>query len=148
MMLYNFAIYLLWLVGSVRLNFAHSCPSKINDPSYPCTKIDKWSDLVMATKTNANTIVLCPFTIEKPSTANSLLVFKSLTLICRDDGKCIINMSAFERNGVVKINEPGQLSLRGFQFQSRGSLFNMVSAIHVKFATSKEQQFCWCSFSG
>ena len=125
-----------------------SCPNEINDSTYPCTIIEKWSDLIAATKSSSNRVVLCPFSLEKPPKADSLLIFKPLTLICRDDGKCIIKVSPFERNGVMKINEPGQLGMRGFVFQSTGFLFNLVTVIHVKFATSRRQQFCKCVFSG
>ena len=146
----QFQMYLLILLTShyFDLTYSQTCPSQINNPSVSCTKIERWSDLAIATKSGSSRMAFCPFDIEKPATANSFLVFKPLTMICREDSKCIINVSPFERNGVIKINEPGNLTMRGFVFQSKGSFFNMISVIHVKFATSRKQLFCQCTFSG
>lgn len=141
--------FLMLLIGRYfHLAYCQSCPSQINNSSASCTKIERWSDIAIATKSSSSRIVFCPFDIQKPATADSILVFKTLTMICREDSKCIINVSPFERNGVIKINEPGNLTLRGFVFQSKGSFFNMISVLHVKFATSGKQLFCQCTFSG
>ena len=128
------------------LVYSQSCP-ELPTTSFPCTTIQSWGNFVNVIQNGSDYLVLCPFNIQKPPTASSLSIEKSVTAVCLTEGECYISASSTEKYGILKLGGLAKLSMHGFVFEAQGSPFDTISAIHIRFETQMKQIFCNCIFN-
>ena len=135
---------------------SQSCPTS-NQPTDPCIPVVTWDDFtnVISAANSSDQVVFCPFLITK-STANPFLIQKKITIMCQQQGQCIVDSSSSNNGGrFFKIKgSQAQVTLYGFVFKNAGdhsSGGGVYSAIHIVFQAgggTMKQLFCSCEFIG
>lgn len=129
-------------------------------PQTACITVQQWTDFSnaiaqhasLATTTTANhttspisSLVFCPFTAINPPTSSSTVeISHSISIVCQQEHKCILDSSKTGGNTLVRIKGPqAKVHFQGFIFQGAGLNF---SAVHIAYGVIQTQSFCNCIF--
>ena len=119
-----------------------------------CIPVKQWNDfsnalanhaaLTASNSTTSSNLLFCPFTAKPPASSSTVEISHTISLVCQQEHKCILDSSIASGNTLVRIKGPrAQVRFHGFTFQGGGQTF---SAVHIVYGVVQTQSFCSCIF--